>query len=79
MNRTLDQIAEEAMTLSTEERVELADRLWASLDEAQRAEYDRAWAEEVERRVDEVNAGTVHTIPASEVFAEMEQRLKARK
>lgn len=31
MNATLDQVEREAMTLSPDERVRLADRLWASV------------------------------------------------
>lgn len=39
-------------------------------------EVEAAWAEEIQRRLDEYRAGTVRTIPASEVFAEARARLR---
>lgn len=40
------------------------------------AEVEVAWAPEIQRRLDEYRAGTVRTIPASEVFAEARARLR---
>jgi len=61
MATTLEQIQAQAMKLSVEERAELADRLWTSL--ARQDEIDRAWAEEIERRVRQLDAGEVEAIP----------------
>ena len=69
MPATLEEIHAEAMKLSTEERAELADRLWASL--APQSEIDAAWDAEIERRVRQLEAGEVETIPHETVIAEL--------
>ena len=69
MSTTLEQIQADAMKLSAEERAELADRLWVSL--ARQDEIDQAWAEEIERRVRQLDSGEVETIPAEAVIAEL--------
>lgn len=72
MPATLEEIQAEAMKLSTEERAELADRLWASLEP--RSEIDAAWDAEVERRVRQLEAGEVETIPHEIVIAELRSK-----
>ena len=57
------------MRLSPVDRAELADRLWSSL--ARQDEIDRAWAEEIERRVRQLDSGEVETIPEETVIAEL--------
>jgi len=55
----------------------LAQRLIASLDDGaddDPAEVERAWEEEIRRRVAELDAGTAELIPADEVFAELRSR-----
>lgn len=39
-----------------------------------KADIDRLWAEEAERRVSEINRGDVKSIPADEVFAKIRQK-----
>lgn len=46
-------ILEEALKLTANERAEVAEQLIASLDEAPDADVERAWQEEVHRRVQE--------------------------
>ena len=67
------------MTLSSNERIDLADRLYASLSEQEQARVAKAWEVEIERRVAEVDGGTAELIPAEKVFAEIEQRLNAKR
>jgi putative addiction module component (TIGR02574 family) len=55
MSPSLARIEAEALQLSAEERVRLADHLLASV--AGDPEVEEAWAEEVERRLAEVEAG----------------------
>jgi putative addiction module component (TIGR02574 family) len=55
MSPSLARIEAEALQLSVEERVRLADHLLASV--AGDREVEEAWAEEVERRLAEVEAG----------------------
>ncbi len=73
---TADEIEAAALTLNAGERARLARRLLASLDEPAeipQAEIDRAWAEEIGRRLAEYERGEVRTIPAGEVFARLRQ------
>lgn len=65
----IEQIHVEAMKLSAEERAELADRLWASLE--LQGEIDTAWDAEIERRVRQVEAGEAETIPHETVIADL--------
>ena len=64
MATRLQSLEVQAMELSPEERVKLADRLIASVFH----EYDieEAWASEVERRVSEIEACRVQLIPAAD-------------
>lgn len=78
MNADVEELAVRAMGLSAEERIALAERLWASVDATGQAAISRAWADEAERRIDEIEAGQVGTIPADEVFARIEKKLRAR-
>jgi putative addiction module component (TIGR02574 family) len=55
MAASLAKIEAEALQLSAEERVRLADYLLASV--AGDPDVEEAWAEEVERRLAEVEAG----------------------
>jgi putative addiction module component (TIGR02574 family) len=65
----IEQIAEEALALPSEERALLADRLVQSLDPAQDSHFRDLWAAEARRRLDEVRSGSVKTIPGDEAMA----------
>jgi len=70
----LKRLEAEAMELTSHERAELATVLIASLDadeEDDPAEVQKAWDEEILRRVAELEAGTAELIPAEQVFAEL--------
>ena len=56
-----------AMALSEEERVELAERLLASLSEDSGVE--EAWSAEIKRRVLALEAGEMTYVPAQEAIA----------
>lgn len=77
MGLPLKKLEEEALDLPLRERAQLAHRLITSLDEDaddDPAEVERAWEEEIRRRVAELDAGTAELIPAEEVFAELRAR-----
>ena len=57
----------EALKLTVKERAEVAERLISSLDETPDADVERAWQEEIHRRMQEVDSGTTKTIPWEEV------------
>jgi putative addiction module component (TIGR02574 family) len=69
---TKQQIEAEALKLPPHERARLAELLIASLDEED--EIARAWADEAERRYEELRSGAVQPIPAEEVFNKLRSR-----
>lgn len=66
-------VFEAAMTLTDDERLELADRLFFTLSPERQAKIDRAWAEEVKRRAAAVERGEVELIDGDEVFGRLEE------
>ncbi|MDR3418393.1 MAG: addiction module protein [Nevskia sp.] len=67
----------DALRLSLEERASVAAELLASLDEPLEpaAEVEAAWAEEIERRAQQVQAGEASGKPWPELQQELEARL----
>lgn len=65
-------VLEEALALPPEERAELAERLWTSLEPSseEQERIDRLWAEEVEARLDAYERGEIEAIPAEQAIAE---------
>ena len=74
MGNQLELLEAEALKLTTGERAAFAQVLLASLDED--AEIEEAWAVEVERRIAEVERGTVKPIPIAEALAQVRAALK---
>jgi putative addiction module component (TIGR02574 family) len=71
MSTATKAVLEAALRLPPEEREELVDELSASLDVSDLGEY---WEGEIQRRMDDVDAGRVKTVPDEDVFARLEQR-----
>jgi len=69
---TVHDVEAEALKLPSHERARLAEVLIASLDEED--EVAEAWADEAERRYEELRSGKVQGIPADEVFAKIRAR-----
>lgn len=76
MEPNLDRIVSEALQLNLESRAELAKRLLDSLDDLAPEEAQRLWAEEASRRYAQLKDGTAKGVPAEEVFAKLEARLR---
>ncbi len=70
---TIEQLEAEAMQLPAHHRARLAEALIASLDEE--AEIEQIWADEAERRGQELRAGALSGRPAPQVFADARARL----
>ena len=64
-----DRVIDEALSLPTDARLDLVDKLLASLNPQTDEGIDRLWAEEAERRVAQVEAGEARLVPGDEVFA----------
>ena len=73
MSSSLHALEAAALLLPPGQRAKLAERLIASLDRDPGVEA--AWDEEIMRRVAELDAGRLKSIPADEVFAEARARL----
>lgn len=71
MSRAVRDLYEEAAELPPDERAELAGLLLESLEDHPSANYEEAWATEIERRMAEYRAGRVKTIPWHEVRASL--------
>ena len=76
MAKKREHIEGEALRLPREERARLAEALISSLDEE--SEIEKAWSAEIKRRVQDLRSGAVQSIPADEVFAELDDLLKSR-
>ena len=74
MPLTYEEITNEAMKLTREERVDLAKRLWQSVDPP--ADLAGAWNAEIARRAAQLDAGEVTTYPAEQIIAELRARLR---
>ncbi|MFH1910643.1 MAG: addiction module protein [Pseudomonadota bacterium] len=64
-----DKVFNEALSLPSDARMSLVEKLLASLNLPTHAEIDRLWAEEAERRVSQIDRGDVELILGDEVFA----------
>lgn len=75
MASTLSDLKKKAAQLPEQERAELALSLIESLDGPADPNVEEAWAQEIERRVRQVEKGEAELIPAEEVFARIRRRL----
>lgn len=69
-----DKILPAALSLSPGLREVLADHLLASLDSPNQKEIDAAWAEEIERRIREIDEGKVEMIDGELVMRKLRSR-----
>lgn len=61
--------------LSSSEKEQFAEWYDAKLAEGGfDAENDQSWADEIDRRMAEIDSGQVQCIPAADVFADLRQR-----
>lgn len=76
MSTTLEQLAEQAMTLPAESRARLADLMVESLDSDELGRIEQLWLSEAKRRRDEVRASKVKTISGPEGLRRVRDTLK---
>lgn len=74
MSVSFQQVVREAMQLSPEERMDLAEKLRVSVDTP--ADIGAAWDAEIARRLAQLDAGTADTVAADEVIAELRAKLQ---
>jgi putative addiction module component (TIGR02574 family) len=66
-----DRVTEEALSLPADVRLDLVEKLLASLNLSMAEELERLWAEEAEHRIDQIQAGEAKLVPGQEVFAKI--------
>jgi putative addiction module component (TIGR02574 family) len=76
MEQTLEQIEAELLQLPERARARLAQSLLSSLEDFDDTDTDLLWAEEAERRYQEIQRGEVSAIPSEDVFREARSRLR---
>lgn len=71
------ELRDELLKLPADERQELADKLYESLDdEPVDPAWERAWSDELAGRVQEIADGTVQLVDADEMHAELRDELR---
>lgn len=68
MASTPHKVIDDALSLPADERLDLIERLLHSLNLPIDEQIERAWADEAERRVTDIDAGKTKLIPADDVF-----------
>lgn len=76
MAGSIETLVTEAMQLPPDQRLTLAHRIMCSVEPAPSSEIDAAWDTEIRERIARYDAGGVRSIPAAEVFAEVDRRLR---
>ena len=76
MARALAEIERDIRALSSRERAQLLNALISALDAPADPDADRAWLEESERRLAQIESGKAKTVPGTEVLKEARSRLK---
>ena len=71
------ELRRELLTLSPEERQELADELYESVvDESLDPKWERAWSDEIAKRMADVSGSRVELIDADDVHAQLRAELR---
>ena len=69
-----ERLIEDALALPVDARARLVEHLLQSLNPPLSEELDRVWADEAERRVEQLRSGQAKAIPGGEVFADIRAR-----
>jgi putative addiction module component (TIGR02574 family) len=78
MKRDVTTLLREALRLSAQDRAALAEALLASLDEDVDDDAGAAWRGEIERRIAELDSGSVSSIPRRVVRQRLFERARRR-
>lgn len=82
MSLSVHELEAEARQLSASERVDLAQRLFASVEDEGPAgtegEVEQEWIAEAERRYERYVAGETRSVPAADALARVRARLGER-
>jgi putative addiction module component (TIGR02574 family) len=76
MSAKTTELLRQALTLSVEERADLAGRLIESLDSAESDSAKAAWEAEIERRMQDLDSGAVKPVSMEEAFRRLDSTLE---
>ena len=74
-NETIE-LLKKALTLSVEERADLANSLLESLDDATDSSVEAAWEAEIVRRMEEIDSGKVKPVSLAEARRRLSSALE---
>jgi putative addiction module component (TIGR02574 family) len=69
-------VFDEALSLPAEARMSLVEKLLASLNLPTQPEIDRLWAEEVERRIAQIDRREIKLVPGKKVFSNIRKKYR---
>jgi putative addiction module component (TIGR02574 family) len=69
-----EKLLRDALSLPLDLRAELVDKLLESLNVPLDEEVEQAWAEDAEKRLEEIDSGKVNPISGDEVFKKIRAR-----
>ena len=72
---TANKVFDEALSLPSDIRMKLVEKLLASLNLSIREEIDRLWAEEAERRIAQIDREEMELIPGEKMFGLLGEKL----
>ena len=75
MSRPFEEVRNEALALTAEERGHLGEELLDSIESDEGIEWDDDYAAEIQRRVAEIDAGTAEAIDSDESIANAQRLL----
>ncbi len=79
MSRNVEAVLRQALSLSEDDRADVAGALLDSLEPDGDSDIEAAWREEVATRVAALDAGEVETIPWEEIRDRLVTRLRERR
>jgi putative addiction module component (TIGR02574 family) len=76
MSGSIETIIAEAVRLPPEQRLTVAHRILSSVEPEPSTETDALWEDEIRDRIARYDAGQMQSIPATEVFSDLDRRLR---
>ena len=77
MSPAVDNILAQALQIPAQDRAAIAERLISSLDTETDWDFEIAWQQEVQRRVDEVERGEIVCLPWEQVLQQLRKNSRA--
>ena len=75
---TVNRIIDQALQQPEKERARIAEKLISSLDQTIDLDFELAWQQEIDKRLKEIDSGTVECIPWEDVRSKLYQNANAQ-